>query len=252
MRAIKRLLVPQAVRPAAALARDGQLAREHLISYGADPERMWTFANTVDVPAVVARTDELRGRRDAIRHELGFAPDDVVVLQVGRLLPVKGADVLIDAAAEIGGVRLLLVGDGPERDRLESRARALGADPVFAGFRWSDKLLDAYVAADVFCLLSRRETWGVVVNEAAAAGLPLVLSDGVGAAADLLVDAENGVLVPAGDIAATRAALARLAGDAGLRSRYGARSRELVGQWGYEPSEAAFEQAVRAAVESRR
>jgi glycosyltransferase involved in cell wall biosynthesis len=99
----------------------------------------------------------------------------------------------------------------------------------------------------VFALLSRHEPWGVVVNEAAASALPLVLSDTVGAAHDLLRDGENGFLVAAGDIAAASAALKRLAADPELRRRLGKRSRELVGGWGYEPSVERFVAAVREA-----
>jgi glycosyltransferase involved in cell wall biosynthesis len=86
-----------------------------------------------------------------------------------------------------------------------------------------------------------------VVNEAAASGLPLVLSDQVGAAADLLRDGENGALVAARDVAAAAAALGQLARDDELRRRAGARSRELAGGWGYEPSVDAFVDAVREA-----
>ena len=107
--------------------------------------------------------------------------------------------------------------------------------------------MEWYVAADAFALLSEREPWAVVVNEAAACGLPLVLSDRVGAAPDLLEDGENGFLVPAGDVVAAAAALRRLAGDADERRRLGARSRELVQDWGYGPSVDGFLAAVRAA-----
>jgi glycosyltransferase involved in cell wall biosynthesis len=92
-----------------------------------------------------------------------------------------------------------------------------------------------------------------VVNEAAACGLPLVLSDRVGAAADLLRDGENGFLVEAGDAVAAAAAIRRLADDPSLRVSYGARSREIVAAWGYGPSVDGFVAAVRDAVgEGRR
>jgi len=90
----------------------------------------------------------------------------------------------------------------------------------------------------------------VAVNEAAASGLPLVLSDRVGAAADLLRDGENGFLVPAGDVTAVAAAVRRLE-DPELRARFGARSRELVSGWGYEPSVEALLEACREAIASR-
>jgi len=111
-----------------------------------------------------------------------------------------------------------------------------------------ERVVEAYAAADVFALLSAREPWAVVVNEAAACGLPLVLSDRVGAAHDLLRDGENGFLVAAGDVDAASAALRRLADDEELRRAQGARSRELARDWGYGPSVEGFRAAVREAV----
>jgi glycosyltransferase involved in cell wall biosynthesis len=115
-----------------------------------------------------------------------------------------------------------------------------------------ERIVELYAAADVFALLSERETWGVVVNEAAACGLPLVLSDRVGAAHDLLRDGENGVLLPAGDVDATARALADLATDAGKRRAMAERSRELARDWGYGPSIDGFLAAVREALADRR
>jgi glycosyltransferase involved in cell wall biosynthesis len=79
----------------------------------------------------------------------------------------------------------------------------------------------------VFVLPSLSEQWGMVLNEAACAGLPLVASDAAGAAWDLVEDGVNGFRVPAGDIAALREALRRLVDDAGLRASAGRRSAEL-------------------------
>ena len=123
---------------------------------------------------------------------------------------------------------------------------------MLAGDRPGSGSSRLYVAADVFALLSEREPWAVVVNEAAACGLPLVLSDRVGAAPDLLRDGENGFLVAAGDVAAAAAALRRLAADPERAPRSGARSRELVQDWGYGPSVDGFLAAVREAVGATR
>jgi glycosyltransferase involved in cell wall biosynthesis len=92
----------------------------------------------------------------------------------------------------------------------------------------------------------------VVVNEAAASGLPLLLSDAVGAAHDLLREGENGYLVPAGDVPAAVEGLRRLAADSAHRISFGARSRELAGEWGYGPSVEGFRKAVREAAARRR
>ena len=90
------------------------------------------------------------------------------------------------------------------------------------------------------------------MNEAAACGLPLVLSDRVGAAHDLLRDGENGALVPAGDVDAAARALRELAADPERRRAQGARSRELAHDWGYGPSVEGFLDAVREAVADQR
>jgi glycosyltransferase involved in cell wall biosynthesis len=142
---------------------------------------------------------------------------------------------------------VVVAGDGPERPAVEELARGRGVRLDLTGDLSADAVAETYVAADVFALLSTRETWGVVVNEAAASGLPLVLSNRVGAAYDLLRDGQNGVLVPADDVAATTAALARLAADRRFRGQAGRRSLELVREWGYEPSVESFVAAVREA-----
>jgi glycosyltransferase involved in cell wall biosynthesis len=111
---------------------------------------------------------------------------------------------------------------------------------VLAGDVPWERIAEVYVAADVFALLSSWEPWGVVVNEAAACGLPLVLSDQVGAHPDLLVDGENGALVAVGDVDAAAGALARYAADPAARAADGARSRRIVAAWGYEPSVESF------------
>ena len=105
-------------------------------------------------------------------------------------------------------------------------------DVTFAGFQQGEALLECFAAADIFVLLSHRETWGVVVNEAAAFGLPLILTDRVGAAGDLLRDGENGALVRSGDIEGAARAIAALADDPERRRRFGtplARARCAVG-----------------------
>jgi glycosyltransferase involved in cell wall biosynthesis len=248
-RTVKETAVPPLLNGAASVLGVGTLARESVVALGADPARVRVFANTIDVSALAGRADRLAPRRPALRKDLGLSEDDVAVLCVARLAPEKGIDTLLRAVARAADARLvaLLLGDGRERTRLASLAGGLGARAIFAGARPPDTVVEAYAAADVFALLSEHEPWGVVVNEAAACGLPLVLSDRVGAGRDLLADGENGLLVAAGDVERAAGALRRLAADRELRRRMGARSRSLVERWGYGPSvEALVEAAVEA------
>ena len=252
-RTVKNTVVPPVVASASGVLVTGTLARNSMVARGAPADRVRVFANTVDVDEFAADAARLATRRPKLRSALGAALDDVVVLSVARLAPEKGLDVLVRSLAEAGDLRLLLVlaGDGVERAGLEQLARDLGVRLVLAGDVEWERIVELYVAADVFALLSQREPWAVVVNEAAACGLPLVLSDRVGAAHDLLRDGENGTLVPAGDVRAAAAAFRALAADPELRRAQGERSRELARDWGYGPSVEGFLEAVREAVGDR-
>lgn len=253
-RKVKGAVVPSVVGSAAGVLVTGTRARSSMIARGASPERIRVFANTVDVEAFGERVDQLGGRRLELRAGLGVDADDVVVLSVARLGPEKRLDDLLRAVAAAGESRLVVVvaGEGQERSKLGRLAAELGIRLVLTGDVEWERIVELYAAADVFALLSERETWGVVVNEAAACGLPLVLSDRVGAAHDLLRDGENGMLVPAGDVGAAAEALRALETDRQRRLAMGARSRELARDWGYGPSVEGFVAAVREAVADRR
>ncbi len=253
-RTVKDTVVPPIVANAAGVLVTGTLARNSMIARGAPADRVRVFANTVDVEEFGASASRLLDRRQELRSALGADQDDVVVLSVARLAPEKGLDDLVRAVDEAADERLLLVVAGEGRRAVASRAARRSSsvcELVLTGDLDWERIVELYVAADVFALLSEREPWAVVVNEAGACGLPLVLSDRVGAAHDLLRDGENGALVAAGDVAAAARALRELAADPELRRAQGARSRELAADWGYGPSVDGFLEAVREAVEDR-
>jgi glycosyltransferase involved in cell wall biosynthesis len=237
-RSVKNAVVPTVVGGAAEVFVVGTLARDSMVARGVEAERISVVANTVDVERLGREADELAPRRDALRAGAGIGPDDVAVLSVARLAPEKGLDTLLRAVAAASDPRLVLLlsGSGPERERLATLGSELGVRLVLLPELPWERIVERYVAADVFALLSRHEPWGVVVNEAAACGLPLVLSDRVGAAHDLLEDGRNGALVPADDVGAAAEAIRALAADADRRSAMGTASREIVSGWGYEPS----------------
>jgi glycosyltransferase involved in cell wall biosynthesis len=121
--------------------------------------------------------------------------DGCTFLYAGRLDAEKGLDTLLGAFEEVPG-RLVLVGSGSEEQRL----RALASDRVrFEPSRDRDDLVPLYAEADAFVLPSRSEPWGMVLNEAAAAGLPLVAAEEVGAARDLVEEGANGFRFRAGE-----------------------------------------------------
>ncbi|HYD68264.1 glycosyltransferase [Azospirillum sp.] len=144
----------------------------------------------------------------ALRAELGAGPDTFLIGFVGALIPVKGADLLIEAfrRAALPGARLAIVGDGTERARLEQSAPP---GVVFTGFR-SD-VRDLYAAFDLFASPSREEPFGLVFLEALDAGVPVVATRTDGAEA--ILPGLPAELVPRDDADALAAALRRAAAE---------------------------------------
>ena len=143
------------------------------------------------------------GAAAAFRAAAGVPPGAVVFLFAGKLIVRKR---VIDFVQALAGLRAsgrlvhgIVVGSGPEESDVRQQAQMLGAPVHFAGFLNQTELPVAYAAADCFVLPSSTETWGLVVNEAMACGLPAIVSDGVGCATDLVVPGETGFVYPAGD-----------------------------------------------------
>ena len=162
--------------------------------------------------------------------------DRAHVLYVGRLEPRKGVDVLIQAMsivrAQVADARLVIVGDGPDRDALTSRARAVKIEVHFTG-RVDDQQLPAYMqASDVVCSPALSgESFGIVLLEAMACGTPVVASR-IEGYAELLGSGDCAVLVPPRDPDALAAALSALLSDEGRRralaERGAAKAREYA------------------------
>jgi len=134
-------------------------------------ERMVLWKRGVD--SSLFRPD--RAGRCEVRRGLGWSAEDVVITYVSRIAGEKNVDYLADALAIVASrrpdVRILLVGDGPSRPGLEQR---IGSFARFAGYRQGEDLADHYAASDIFAFTSLTETFGNVVLEAMASGLPVV------------------------------------------------------------------------------
>jgi glycosyltransferase involved in cell wall biosynthesis len=216
----------------------GTLNREFYRAHGVPEERIFWVPYTVDNEWFCAQADRLRGVRDALRDSLGWPRGLPVVLYVGKLIPRKRPADLLEAYARIAAdhsAALVFLGEGSERGRLESEGRRRGFRFVFiTGFVNQTEIPRYYAAADLLVLPSSHEPWGLVLNEGMCFGLPVIASNMVGAAPDLVQDGENGFVYPVGDLGALARSLARLIGDADLRRRMGIRSREIVAEFSYD------------------
>jgi glycosyltransferase involved in cell wall biosynthesis len=168
-----------------------------------------------------AQSDEARR---AARSLFGIPAEAVVIVAVGRLVPIKRLDRLIEAMAIVApvapSVRLYLVGDGSERRALEElvATAGLGDRIIFNG--WSMDSPSWYAAADVVALTSDREGTPLALIEAAAAGRPVVATD-VGGVSDVVVDGRTGFVIGAEDVPGLANRLIQFASDPDLRAAMG-------------------------------
>jgi glycosyltransferase involved in cell wall biosynthesis len=170
-----------------------------------------------------------RPGRQEVRRALGWRPDDLVVSYVSRIAPEKNVSYLSDALAIVAArrpdVRILFVGDGPSRNDLEQR---LGTVARFAGYRTGEDLADHYAAGDIFAFSSRTETFGNVVLEAMASGMPVVASR-AGGVGDTVQSGTTGLLVEPGDSPAQfAAAVLSLVDQAELRRKMSRAARAFA------------------------
>ena len=186
--------------------------------------RVVVAPNAVDGALFASRVPD----RERLRAELGI--EGCCFLYVGRLAPEKGVDVLLAAFDGIDG-ELVIAGSGPEEARL--RAARAAADALPRPRRPRRAARAGTRPPTRSCCPSRSEPWGMPLNEGAAAGLPLVATDAVGAARDLIEDGVNGFRVPAGDVEALRGALRA------------ARGRRALPAGGREPARASSPPASR-------
>jgi glycosyltransferase involved in cell wall biosynthesis len=182
-----------------------------VLAWGIPPDRVSVLPNPVpSLPDLPAR-DELRRTFGLNGATLAFA---------GRLTAQKSLGRALSAVASADGVRLVIAGDGPDREPLEHQVRALGiADRVeFLGTQPRRRIVELFSAADAAILSSSWENFPHTVVEALAVGTP-VLAMEAGGVGEVVRDGVNGLLVPAGDEDALAQAVRRYFGDAALREQ---------------------------------
>ena len=189
-------------------------------------DKYMTIYNGIDVHRYRAHGDTRR-----LREELGLPEGAPVVGIIGSLIPLKGHRIFLQMAALITGgcpdVRFLVVGDGPERGRLEATARGTGllGKVIFTGVRRD--IPELLSLMNVFVLSSHSEAHPLTILEAMAAGKPVVATD-VGGNAESVRDGQTGFIVPPNDPRALHEKVAELLGDPALAARMGESGRERV------------------------
>lgn len=193
---LQRMLKTWAVKGAQLYLSSGPATTDYLVHYGAKRERVreypFSSLHQQDFPTALPTREE----KLTLRRELSME-EETVVLSVGQFIHRKGYDVLMQAARELPkSVGIYIVGSNPTEEYLRMQKEWNLTNVHFVGFRKKPELAKYYRAADLFCLPTREDIWGLVINEAMAYGLPVVTTDRCVAGLDLVEENVNGHIVP--------------------------------------------------------
>ncbi len=246
---LKSLVLPPLLEQFAAALTMGDSNERHLASLGYPRSRMFRTPMMIDESFWRARRQRpaIRARR---REGLGLREDEFTALYAGKLHPRKRAADILNALPRLRdqGARttLLIAGDGEQREALQALAAERQISAHFLGFVNIDALPDVYATADALVHPAGIEQYGMVVLEAAVVGLPLILSDRIGAigASSIARPDVNALVYPVGDIDALGHAIARLRDDAALRRRMSEASEAISAEHDGAASVAAVVRAV--------
>lgn len=219
---------------------------KYLNHLGASTEQIWVAPDAVDSDFFSDQSRVLSYRKSDIKKSLGV--DGLVILYVGRMLDAKGIPDLLDAFELLISrqqATLFLVGDGPDLAYYQDLCRVRELTSVrFEGFRSQNELPRYYAIADVLVFPTHSDPWGLVLNEAMSAGLPVICSTAAGAAADLVRPGRNGFLHEPGDVQTLKGHLLMVLRDDWLRRRMGAASREIIEDFSPRKMAQGFEEAL--------
>lgn len=208
----------------------GKAQKDYLLYLGAKNENVWLAPNAVDTHFFSSVSELYRQDREGLKQKLNLS--GMILLFVGRLIDEKGVPELLAAFQELQtlkSVTLVIVGDGPQSQMYQDYCRQYSLNTVvFSGFQNQNALVQYYAIADIFVFPTRTDPWGLVLNEAMAASLPIVCSSAAGAVDDLVEQGGNGFIFPVGDVTRFAEALQQLVDDDDLRKRMGKRSHQII------------------------
>jgi glycosyltransferase involved in cell wall biosynthesis len=225
----------------------GRANKAYFIRFGMQEDQLVFAPHSIDNNRFSEdRTAEVK----SLREGLGLNENEQLILFAGKLDEIKQPDILIRAFLNSGmrNAHLLIVGAGVLQDQLKQLvANSETADRIhFLDFQNQSRMPVIYQSCNIFCLPSKRETWGLSVNEAMAAGKAVVVSDKVGCASDLVHKDLNGKIFASGNKDDLRSCLHELLADAEKLSQMGKASKNIIQQWSFEEQVSAIEKIMYA------
>jgi glycosyltransferase involved in cell wall biosynthesis len=220
------------LRLCAAFVVPGKSSETYLQELGVAAQQIFTAPNAVDVPLFSRLAEAARGNESQVRARHNLPPR--YFLYAGRLVQAKGVFDLLEAYAQLDAeirsrIGLVFVGDGSDCVGLVEQASKISPGTIqFLGFVHREELAGIYALADAFIFPTHSDPWGLVVNEAMACNLPVVVTNVAGCALDLVQNGWNGFVISPRDVPQLTFAMSHLAENSERRREMGCRSRERI------------------------
>lgn len=248
-------LVKFMVRHSDAYIAIGTRAKKYFTYLRAKPQKIFIAYSTVDVEYFKNESNMLKEKRDKLKEKMGIKTNSVIMYS-GQLIERKGLFYLLQAYKELRkdyqDISLLIVGYGPQEERLKEVCKKENIQNVFfTGFIDYNNLPGCYVISDLFVLPSFEETWGLVINEAMACGLPIITTAKVGASADLVKEGINGYIIEEKNIAQLYEAMKKIVLNQSLQKKMGEQSRKIIENFGIDNQVSGFVSAIKYVIENR-
>jgi glycosyltransferase involved in cell wall biosynthesis len=226
---------------------------DYLAALGFPNDRIFRGYNAVDNDYFRVGSEMARQKPELLRRSFGLPRR--YILASARFIPKKNIERLVEGFASYcsrdrNPHHLVLLGDGPERDRIRSRVRKLGIERLvyFAGFQRYADLPVFYGLASAFVHYSKTEQWGLVINEAMSSGLPVIVSKNCGAA-EMVRDGLNGLVVDPENTADLADAMYKvLSLSPEMQSRWAKNGREVVASYAVDKFASGFLRAANCAI----
>lgn len=212
----------------------GSANEDYYTLYGGKKERFFRSSYMVDVEFFTTTAAPQQRDEKSLKNTLGIS-EEKIILFVGRLIWEKDLENLLEAFAlalpDLGDCAMVWVGDGPKRSVVDGINSSVREHLYLLGFCEPEQIGQIYGIANLLVLPSIQEAWGLVINEAMAAALPVISSDKVGAAVDLVVPGETGEIFPGGNTKALADCFRKILTDKSLCERMGKAGREHLKWW---------------------
>lgn len=244
---LKKLIKKNVVNSARFILGNGTVSRRYFSEIFSYPkERIYNQYLTIDTTRIESLYKDREKYRKLYREKWGIGSNNRVLIYSGRLIDIKNVEIVIEAIGKLKKENLvfLIIGGGPLEKYLRKRAEELNVNIIITGFLpHQDEVFKHYFAGDAVILPSINEAWGLVINEALVAGMPIIVSEICGCAYDLVINGQNGYIVNPFDVNEISENIEQIM-FIDDRAAYSRKSREVALEWTFENSRRSLERAL--------